>query len=84
MTTLPRGDLAEDSGILRTAAQHHQVNVGVYASVLSGGEIHRGDAVSTLQIGKRQAVSDAHDPLLPLWMQGSQRRVVGIRMQIRG
>ena len=46
MTTLPQGDLPKDSGILRTAAQHNQVNVGVYASVLRHGEIHRRDAVS--------------------------------------
>jgi MOSC domain-containing protein YiiM len=46
MTTLAQGDLPKDSGIFRTAAQHNQVNVGVYASVLRGGEIHRGDAVS--------------------------------------
>ena len=46
MTTLPQGDLPKDSGILRTAAQHNGVNVGVYASVVSGGVIRRGDAVS--------------------------------------
>ena len=46
MITLPQGDLPKDSGILRTAAQHNGVNVGVYASVLSGGTIRRGDAVS--------------------------------------
>jgi uncharacterized protein len=45
MTTLPQGDLPRDSGILRTAAQHNQVNVGVYASVLQGGNVRRGDAV---------------------------------------
>ena len=45
MITLPQGDLPKDSGILRTAAQHNGVNVGVYASVLSGGTIRRGDAV---------------------------------------
>jgi hypothetical protein len=39
-------DLPKDSGILRTAAQHNAVNVGVYASVLSGGTIRRGDAVT--------------------------------------
>jgi hypothetical protein len=44
--TLAQGDLPKDSGILRTAARHNQVNVGVYACVLRGGEIHRGDAVS--------------------------------------
>ena len=31
--------------ILRTAAGHHGVNVGVYATVLRGGEMRRGDAV---------------------------------------
>jgi MOSC domain-containing protein len=46
MITLPQGDLPKDSGILRTAAQHNGVNVGVYASVLNGGTIHRGDAVT--------------------------------------
>jgi len=45
MITLPQGDLPKDSGILRTAAQHNGVNVGVYASVLRGGTIRRGDAV---------------------------------------
>ena len=45
MTTLPQGDLPKDPGILRTAAQHNQVNVGVYAAVLRGGTIHRGDPV---------------------------------------
>lgn len=43
MTTLPQGDLPADPGILRTAAQHNQVNVGVYAAVLRGGTIRRGD-----------------------------------------
>src|SRR6266496_2923639 len=46
MITLPQGDLPEDSGIPRTAAQHNAVNVGVYASVISGGTIHRGDPVT--------------------------------------
>lgn len=45
MTTLPQGDLPRDPGILRTAAQHNQVNVGVYAAVLRGGTIRRGDPV---------------------------------------
>jgi hypothetical protein len=45
MTTLPQGDLPRDLGILRTAAQHNQGNVGVYAAVLRGGTIRRGDAV---------------------------------------
>jgi uncharacterized protein len=45
MTTLVQGDLARDPGILRTAAQHNQVNVGVYAAVVQGGTIRRGDPV---------------------------------------
>ncbi len=45
MITLPQGDLPKDSGILRTA-QHNGVHVGVYASVISGGTIRRGDAVA--------------------------------------
>lgn len=45
MTTLPQGDLPRDLGILRTIAKYNQVNVGVYASVLQGGTIRRGDPV---------------------------------------
>jgi len=45
MTTLPQGDLPRDPGILRTAAQHNQVNVGGYAAVVNGGVIRRGDPV---------------------------------------
>jgi uncharacterized protein YcbX len=45
MTTLPQSDLPRDPGILRTAAQHNRANVGVYASVLQGGKVRRGDAV---------------------------------------
>ena len=45
MTTLAQGDLPRDPGILRTAAQHNKVSVGVYATVERGGTIHRGDAV---------------------------------------
>jgi len=46
MTTLPQGDLPKDVGILRAAAQHNQANVGIYASVIRGGKIRRGDSVS--------------------------------------
>ncbi|MET8247806.1 MOSC domain-containing protein [Streptomyces sp. NPDC005202] len=46
MITLPQGDLPRDAGILRTAAQHNQVNVGVYADVIAGGTIRRGDPVT--------------------------------------
>jgi uncharacterized protein YcbX len=45
MTTLPQGDLPKDPGILRAAAQHNHANVGVYADVLAGGAIRRGDSV---------------------------------------
>ena len=46
MTTLAQGDLPGDPGILRTAAQHNKVSVGVYATVERGGLIRRGDEVS--------------------------------------
>jgi len=45
MTTLAQGDLPQDPGILRTAAQHNKVNVGIYARVERAGSIRRGDAV---------------------------------------
>ncbi|HET9562792.1 MAG TPA: hypothetical protein VFP01_11835 [Propionibacteriaceae bacterium] len=45
MITLPQGDLLKDSGILRTAARHNAVNVGIYASVINGGRNRRGDTV---------------------------------------
>ena len=45
MTTLPQGDLPRDPGILRTAAKHNKVNVGIYASVVHGGHVRRRDAV---------------------------------------
>ena len=45
MTTLSQGDLPRDPDILRTAAQHNHVQVGVYAAVVRGGTIRRGDAV---------------------------------------
>lgn len=48
MTTLPQGDLPKDSGILRTAAQHNNAQVGVYAEVISGGLVRRGDPVTVL------------------------------------
>ena len=45
MTTLPQSDLPHDPGILRTAVRHNQGNVGVYAKLVQGGAIRRGDAV---------------------------------------
>lgn len=46
MITLPQGDLPRDPGILRTAAQHAEANVGVYAGVVAGGTARRGDPVT--------------------------------------
>src|SRR5207248_8556550 len=51
MTTLAQGDLPKDSGILRTAAQHNQANVRVYADVIAGGTLRRGDPVATTRDG---------------------------------
>ncbi len=45
MTTLPQAGLPKDPDILRTAAQHNKVQVGVYAAVARGGTIRRGDSV---------------------------------------
>ncbi len=45
MTTLPQYDLPKDPGILRAAAKHNEANVGVYASVVRGGAVRRGDLV---------------------------------------
>jgi uncharacterized protein YcbX len=45
MTTLAQGDLPHDVGILRTAARHNRASVGVYAVVLQGGKVRRGDSV---------------------------------------
>jgi hypothetical protein len=45
MTTLPQAGLPKDSGILRTAVEHNEGHVGVYADVLAGGLIRRGDRV---------------------------------------
>ncbi len=46
MTTLTQGDLPKDSGILRTAARHNEVHVGVYGEVRRTGRVQRGDTVT--------------------------------------
>ena len=46
MTTLPQFDLPKDPGILRTAAQYNDAAVGVYAEVVAGGRVQRGDLVT--------------------------------------
>jgi uncharacterized protein YcbX len=45
MTTLSQGDLPKDPGVLRAVVEQNQGNVGVYASVVRGGRVRRGDAV---------------------------------------
>jgi hypothetical protein len=49
MTTLPQADLPQDPGILRTAVRHNQGHVGVYARVLQGGFLRRGDTVRLVE-----------------------------------
>lgn len=46
MTTLSQGDVPKDTNILRTAAQHNDAHVGVYADVIKGGTIKCDDIVS--------------------------------------
>jgi uncharacterized protein YcbX len=45
MTTLAQGDLPADPGILRTAVRENNASVGMYAKVVRGGTIRRGDLV---------------------------------------
>jgi hypothetical protein len=45
MTTLSQSDLPHDPGILRTAVKNNRGHVGVYATVVRGGTIRRGDSV---------------------------------------
>lgn len=45
MATLPQGS-TKGSGILRTAPQHNQASVGVYAEVVAGGTTRRGNSVT--------------------------------------
>lgn len=46
MTTLAQGDLPKDPTILRAVARQNAGNVGVYATVVRGGRVHRGDSVT--------------------------------------
>ena len=45
MTTMAQGELSNDVSILRTAVQHNSGNVGIYARVVQGGRVRRGDRV---------------------------------------
>ena len=46
MTTLAQGSLPKDPEVLRAAVQNNQGNVGVYATVVRGGMVRRGNAVA--------------------------------------
>jgi MOSC domain-containing protein YiiM len=48
MPTLAQADLPKDSRILRTAARYNNAQVGVYAEVISGGPVRRGDPITVL------------------------------------
>lgn len=45
MTTMAQGELPPDLEILRTAVSYNGGNVGIYASVVQGGTVRRGDLV---------------------------------------
>jgi uncharacterized protein len=45
MTTMAQAELPNDVSVLRTAVKHNQGNVGIYASVIQGGIICRGDVI---------------------------------------
>jgi MOSC domain-containing protein YiiM len=46
MTGLTAGAHVIEARILRTAAQNNHANVGVYADVVKGGTVRRGDHVT--------------------------------------
>ena len=48
MPTLAQADLPKDSKILRTVARYNDMLVGVYAEVISGGPVRRGDSIAVL------------------------------------
>jgi uncharacterized protein YcbX len=48
MTTLSQDDVPKDPGVLRAAVQGNGANVGVYATVIEGGRVRRGDRVELL------------------------------------
>jgi hypothetical protein len=48
-STLAQEELPRDPSVLRTAAQHHQGCLGVYASVRSPGVVRAGDPVTLLR-----------------------------------
>ncbi len=48
MTTHPQKDLPKDSSVLRTIVKEGKQNMGVYASVTSGGRVNVGDVVELI------------------------------------
>lgn len=46
MTTLSQGDIPKDPIVLRAAVQENNGDVGVYATVLQGGQVRKGDVVT--------------------------------------
>jgi hypothetical protein len=54
MTTLPQDDLPADKKVLKTMTKHHRQSffgtecpaLGMYAQIVSGGELRVGDEVS--------------------------------------
>ncbi len=48
MTTLPQGDLPQDTNVLRTAVKQNNGAIGVYAKVIQSGRIRRGDTIEIL------------------------------------
>jgi uncharacterized protein YcbX len=45
MTTLSQGSLPKDPGVLRAVVKENEGNFGVYATVVEGGRVRRGDVV---------------------------------------
>ena len=48
MTTMAQEELPTDLSVLQTAVKHNQGNVGIYASVIQGGTIRRGDQLQVI------------------------------------
>ncbi len=48
MTTLPQSELPSDAGILSTVMKHNRGKTGVFASVLKGGRVKKGDEIVLL------------------------------------
>ena len=46
MTTLPQPELESDTGVLATIMRHNRGKLGVYASVVTGGLVRKGDRIS--------------------------------------